>query len=373
MKPARFFIVLVLLVQACIDPFIIKLSSSESVLVVDGMITDQPGPYTVKLSQTLPVNEQLGQITAVTSAIVTIYDDQGTTEVLKVATPGLYQTSTIQGEVGRTYHIRIEIGNKVYESIPEKLLPVGNISKVYQEFELNDRVKVQNPLSSPNGFNLFLDATILPEQSGLVRWRWTGTFEIKAFPELETKIVLVGPNPVPFPNPPACSGYIVNPADKTRKTTIQLYPCSCCNCWVTQYNAFPLISDPQFVDGDIVSKFSLGFIPATRRIFYDKFYLEVEQMSTSQVVYDFWKKVGQQKNTGTNLFQTPPPKTVGNIIAKSENTADAIGVFAASAIKKQQLVILRSDIPYQLQPIDTIAMSCQRAYKNSQSEKPAFW
>src|SRR5258708_19249966 len=100
------------------------------------MITDQPGPYLVKLFRSLPLDDQLNKTDWVKGAQVSIVDDQGADEALIEVNPGNYQTVSIQGVVGRTYHIHISTEEgAMYESIPEKLLAVGDINNLHSQFE----------------------------------------------------------------------------------------------------------------------------------------------------------------------------------------------------------------------------------------------
>ncbi len=367
---------LLLTFGACIEPFNIHLQKSQPALVVDGLITDQPGPYTVQIFTTSSIDNQSDHISWVRGAAVSIYDDQGAEETLQEVTPGHYQTTAFQGVVGRTYHIRITTsdGNS-YESVPEKLLPVGDLTSVEHGFVQNETPPSNNPLSSVNGFNIYLDAAILHEQNGLVRWRWTGTYQVLTYPEYRTK---VKPNqgpildkPILIPDPPTCSGYVIDSAKAIQTTKVG--NCTCCNCWVEQYNQTPLLSDKRFIDNNFVKGFNVAFIPVTRRTFFDKYYLEIEQMSVSQIVYDFWKKVEEENQNGSNLFQTPPPRTLGNIQNVTPGTIPALGVFAAAAVKKQSVVMTRNMVPYTLLPIDTLANSCLVAYQFSSNVKPSFW
>jgi hypothetical protein len=44
-----------LLITGCITPFVPETDETEELLVVQGLITDQPGPNTVKLSKSQPL------------------------------------------------------------------------------------------------------------------------------------------------------------------------------------------------------------------------------------------------------------------------------------------------------------------------------
>jgi len=375
MKIARLIFIIWLLLDACVDPFTIKSSNAGEQLVVDGMITDQPGPYTVKLYTTKSLDTQLDQVNWVKGARVSITDDAGNTENLTEISSGIYQTSEsgIQGQVGRTYtlHVTTSQGH-AYTSAAEKLLPVGEINNVYYSFKQVEDPTKTDYLDTKNGFEIFVDAEVLPEQEGRVRWRTTGTFEIKTAPEAKTRTEgAKGGGIVIIPDPPACSGWIYDAKNGLRQVGV----CTCCECWVTLYSDTPLLSDKTFVVNNAIEKYKLGDVTATRRFFYQKYHLMVEQMSVSQSVYDFWERIATQKQSGSDLFQTPPGATGGNITSESAGALPALGVFAASSIRSVSVVIDRSDVPYVLPDIDAINESCASpaVYKNSTTTKPPFW
>jgi hypothetical protein len=171
-----------------------------------------------------------------------------------------------------------------------------------------------------------------------------------------------------------CSGWVIDGEDPTN--TFRFAPCTCCDCWVTQYNDQPLLSDAKrFANYSDITKFQVAFVPATRRLFYEKYRIEVEQMSVSLSAYTFWKFVKAQEHQSSDLFQTPPPLLSGNILAKSDGAIPVLGMFSASSIRKMAMVIDRSQIPYVIPLIDTVAESCNNSvfFKNSSTVKPDFW
>lgn len=361
-------VIYIYLLSSCVTPYEVT-TSFQPAIVVEGMITDQPGPYVVNLSNTIPVNNQMYETSVVQGATVVIHDDQGLTETLVEKSPGSYYTTSIQGVVGRSYYITISTGDgNSYQSTPEKLLPVGDFSDLRYEFVQNESGGSNYQISSTNGFNIFLDSEVLPEQEGRVWWRWTGTFHIFTYPSLHTrpsdgKVIVQLPDPIP------CSGYYVFRGALMGPTG----RCTCCDCWVSEYNQVPLISDSRFINNGKVKSMQVAFVEANRRTLYEKYHLEVEQMSVSQTVYDFWKNVKQQKSNSSNLFQTPPPKTKGNVVATSEKAIPVIGYFAASSVKVRAIDMTKLDLPYPMQTIDTLTMSCTQAYKNASTIKPIFW
>jgi hypothetical protein len=372
MKLLIIFCIIIVSLDSCITPFDINLSDSSTTLIVDGMITDQPGPYTIKIFHSSDLDDQIERVNWFTGAAVFISDDNGTSEKLAEVTPGNYQTKIngIQGTVGRTYTVKIITQNEnVYESLPEKLLPVGEFRNLYHEFEENISPEVENFLNPKNGFNIYVDAQVLPEQEGLVRWRTTQIFQIHTYPETKKKNVRGGDGAVvSVPDPPECSGWI-----STTRGLRNIGDCSCCECWITRFDEDPILSDKRFTSEGEITRNKILFLPAGRRFFYKKHFVKVEQMSISEASYQFWQDIKKQKAEGSNLFQTPPSKTTGNIIPKTNGAPSVLGIFSASSIRVKSFYITKEDIPYTIPSMDSIAAGCTQVYKSSSTIKPSFW
>lgn len=97
---------LALLFASCQEVIDIDLNTTAPQIVVEGAVTDAPGPYTVAITKTVNFDEA-NEYPAVTGAMVTISD--GTmTDTLTEAGPGRYQTvRLLQGVPGRTYQLRV--------------------------------------------------------------------------------------------------------------------------------------------------------------------------------------------------------------------------------------------------------------------------
>ena len=118
----------------------------------------------------------------------------------------------------------------------------------------------------------------------------TGTFEIKTFPAKKVKFVATRTGSVLVPDPLECSGAIYS----SRNGLQQVADCECCECWVTRYDEAPVLSDQEVISDGSLQKRIITFIPASRRFFFKKFHVKVEQMSVSETVYNFWKSVAKQ-------------------------------------------------------------------------------
>lgn len=353
----------ILFLSACVDPADIEIPPFQYQIVVDGFITTDPGPYTVRMYRSRPLDKaDLDRLIPERFAKVTIKDDEGNSELLMEVLPGEYQSKPdgIRGVTGRSYHVEITtIDGKQYVSDPELIRPVGEVTAINYEFKDGG---VSGILDEGDGFRIFADATGIPGVEDLVRLRMVATYEVETFPQLRTRRVENGFIPDPFP----CSGYI-NQDDRL----VKVGECTCCNCWVSVYDQIPSITDEQFTTNDIFIGQEVGFVESSRRTLYDKIHVEVQELSLSPNTYLFWKLVKAQKQGVSNIFQPPSGKLVGNVKGVG-NTDKPLGIFWAAGINKKSIFIDRDDIPYRVQPIDTLVAPCL-FFPNSTNQKPTFW
>lgn len=75
-------------------------------IVIEGLITDRPGPYLITISKSGSYFNQ-PELVPVSAARVTIADDLGKIDTLKETKPGFYLTSKIRGNPGRTYTLKV--------------------------------------------------------------------------------------------------------------------------------------------------------------------------------------------------------------------------------------------------------------------------
>jgi hypothetical protein len=373
-KMIYLFSLVFLTFDSCIEPFDTNVSVDDiqKYIVVDGLITDQPGPYTVNVFSSASLDDELDAVNRINGASVIIYDDLNNSFPLTEVTAGNYQTkASFRGTLGRTYTLQIRTADdEQFESLPQKLLPVGEIEKVYHEFvQVEDSLTANTAKDPKNGFNIFLDGNLLPEQNKLVRWRTMGTYEVTTYP-MERMVASDGVKIEMKPDPPPCSGYSYVPfPHKVGDGT-----CKCCTCWLSIYDSGPVLSDPKFIDDNHVERLKLAFVPANRSFFHKKYYFRVEQMSITQEAFDFWQKIKKQGRTGSDLFQTPSGKTTGNMKPVGDTKTPVIGLFGVSAVRSHSFFIERSEVPYRISDMDRIQDSCLKIQSRYNTNiKPSFW
>jgi len=146
MKLFYCFLVLLLLLTSCVEKFNLQLDNSQK-LIVEGVISNKPGPYLFHLTLSTSNFDTTWQSKDIndTTAILTLSDDNGTTDTLKllntryqvhpkwgysfVVIPnysgtfdtirvlgiegqklkGIYYSTFISGQVGREYIIKMKL------------------------------------------------------------------------------------------------------------------------------------------------------------------------------------------------------------------------------------------------------------------------
>jgi hypothetical protein len=104
-----------LLAFGCQKVININLNSASPAIVIVGNVNDQPGPYTVTLSQTVNFS-QPNTFPPVSGAFLTIADNVGVIDTLVQTVPGTYHTTKIMGVAGRTYYLTVIANGQTYAS-----------------------------------------------------------------------------------------------------------------------------------------------------------------------------------------------------------------------------------------------------------------
>lgn len=366
---SRLLLVSFLFLDACVDPFPLDLSSSGLRMVVDGMITNEPGPYKVSIVYSTRLQGSLRLPTPVSGAEVMIGSSLFETEFLHEPSPGVYETSgLIRGQVGVAYYLTIRIGKREYRTDPQTLRPAGRIDSLYIKFAPEAVVNPDAPPDSDgpeyiDAFKLFIDSRGIEGEQNHYRWRWIGINKFKTFPELHT----IGETPNTIPAPWPCSGYV-----RYLGELLKVRECECCICWSTHYSSTATVSDARFVNDHLFKGVEVGSVAITPKNFYEKYYVEVEQLSVSKEVHTFWKLVeAQQKNLGS-WFQPNATRIKGNIINIKNPEDEVFGIFSVSGVTRRRIFITPEQIPYKVQPIEVITYDC-RDFQNSTTQEPGIW
>lgn len=350
---------------ACIDRITFDLPGTDRQLVVEGMITDQPGPYTVKVSRTFNTREPAFSNTSAGKCKVLLFSDDVFLEELTEVESGVYQTSAgTRGIIGRTYYITIDTEEgEHYISEPELLRPVGAVTNVRFEFESQVAQTTDGTVSADH-FNIYADGEKASDPETYSRWRFTGTYHLHTNPELAYQI---GPEGRIIPTPFECSGFSTDGVK-----LIYERPCECCDCWVTETDKSWVVNDPRDVSDEGYRRIFVNQVAINADLFYEKYHVQVEQLSLSPKAYEFYRLLAAQTEGVKSLFQPSIGEISGNIVAVDSDNR-ALGYFSASAVQSKSIFIFPSDVPYVIGARQfPLRMPCTYT-KGASTTKPPFW
>lgn len=135
MKSILSLFAMLLFFTSCEKIIDLDLNENLSKIVIEGNITNQAGPYFVKISKSTVLNDT-NMSPTINNATVTISDNQGSTDTLTFMGNGTYQTKKLQGMVGRTYALTVKTGGEIYtaQSTMPVLVPFDSIKVVSNTF-----------------------------------------------------------------------------------------------------------------------------------------------------------------------------------------------------------------------------------------------
>lgn len=301
------FIIFITLFSTCIDPFDPGIDGEGRKLVVDGLITNLPDAYTVRLTYSEPYNNDSLTL-AVTRATVYITDDLNQRFDLSYTSQGNYvsDTAQFQGEVGRIYTLHIQTPDgKTYQSQPETMLPAPKIDTMYSRFvEKTDSRNV-----TTYTFDAFVRTQDPSETKNFYQWRWTHYNQLEFCAE----------------------GW-----DSQARIFRQFYCCS--SCWAIKRclgNSCIRVESDLYFNGNRFD-FNVAEIPFDSKTDY---FLAVDQLALSEGAYRFWKTVNEQLNNTGGIFDVPPAAAVGNLFNPKDPDEQVLGIFSvAGGVRKSGYV-----------------------------------
>lgn len=317
-------IALFFVLTSCVQEYWPDLNTNnEQLLIVDGKISNFPGPYIVKLSSSSALNNLIEN--PVKMANVSIIDLEGNQENLTETSPGTYKTSPdgMRGIIGHSYQIKIDLNNgKHYESKFEELLPPVDVDSVYVEEKLQIGENVIE--SDKEGYQFYVNSKMASNAKTYFYWEIEETYEYHS----DYKIIFLydGRRYDPTEDNPFGLARTVNKD-------------SLFYCWKTQMVPELFSYSTEYLSIPTISKLPLHFIPFTDERLRFKYGIQVKQYTISEDAYVFLDKLKQQNSNQDALFSTQPFQIRGNVVNLDDPSEPVLGYFmAASGVNSQRLL-----------------------------------
>lgn len=334
--------------SGCVDPYVPELKGYESILVVEGLITDDNSSYTVKLSRSVQDQDTVPEV--ISDAVIYISDESAKNFYLTNFGNGLYKTDSTEfrGMIGNTYvlHIQTAEGN-FYESEPYKMEAVSDIDNIYyaRDQELGSNGTVMN-----EGLRIFLDS-----RGGInkyYRWDYEETWKFKV------------PSPKKYD--------YVNETIFVPVADVKEY------CYKMRKSQEILIYSTFEGKSDRVEGQNISFIdPKKSDRLLIQYSVLMKQYSISEKEYDFWYNMKQINEKGGSIYSIQPFPVISNIHNVNDPDERVLGYFQVSAVKVKRKFITFSDLsgmnfPIYRNPCKRVEMA-PKDYPRSLYSPPLTW
>jgi hypothetical protein len=343
-----------LLLVTCVKQVRVPVRNVKPILVVQGLITTAPGPYTINLSYSGPYTNSL-QATQqdstyfISDAKVVIRDDLGDTTNCSYTSYGNYLSDDLQftGTAGRTYTLTIYLSNgQVYLSKPETIQAVAPIDSLSFGY---DSAGLTNILPPP----LVVTVNTHDPGNGQRYYRWAAS---GYYPRKSWGFPCDPYSDPPCTNPFMCTCYAL--CEEANTTASQV------NVFSNQLSAGTEIIEPVY------------YSPV---YWFGDHYVEIDQYSLTLESYQFWEQYLAQTNRTGSILDPLPSPVIGNIYNAADSSDLALGIFSASGVYEKKVVV----VPYFLQQYELESVAgqyilhgdCQMAYPNALPDEtaPAGW
>ncbi|MEZ5146630.1 MAG: DUF4249 domain-containing protein [Bacteroidales bacterium] len=344
-------IILLLIIFAasgCIDEYDPEFKSDfERLLVVEGNIHQGAGPFRVRLSYTVPV-DQPNNIPG-TGFEVIIIDDLGHEFNLIYTGDGYYEgePSGFEAEVGRKYKLHLfspETG-KTYESSWETIGEPVQIETVYTQAESHEDPDFNHNLQ---GLQFYLNTGDFATDTTYFMWELIETYKYYSNYAL---------------------AFIYDGEMKEAQTPDSLYVCY-------RTDAINNIFTRGTADlaQNSLSGYPLHFVDTETKRLMARYSILVRQHVISGKAHLFWKEVNELINNNATLFASQPYQIQGNIRNINNDSEVVLGYFSASGVSEKRIFIDRPsalDFYYPL-TCELYTQNLESIFKSLKSKWPLF-
>jgi hypothetical protein len=299
-KPHIFLLSVIILLNSCISQFLPQVSEDKEILVVEGLITNQHNPYTIKISRSLALGTRSVD-NPVRGCQVTVSDDLGNTYSLSETSAGSYVSNPDQftASVGRFYTLHVKTNadnnNLRYESLPTEMKPVPPIDSIYFH---RKTISESNGLPSQEGVDIFLDTHDATNSCKFFRWEYSETWEFRI--------------PYSVPNK---------------------------QCWISDNSTLINIKNTSGLSETRVNAYPLAYISNESDRLRVKYSMLVNQYSLNEGEYQYWEKLQNFAQQVGGLYDMIPSSVSSNVYCIDNQAEKVLGYFSVSAASTKRFFI----------------------------------
>lgn len=352
---------------ACTDEIIFDSGVAKDHMVVDGFITDRPGPHHIVISRAASFRSVLngGEEPPIEKATVMVKDDLENVINLREMEPGNYITpASFTGVPGRTYTLHIILDDeKEYTSTPQLLTSSGEMRQVSYRVITNTTGGV-GPIQYPHKIEYSIDFNFSSEDQ-YYKWDWEETYMFPTLCKISADI----------------------PCDTSLRRIVDRNVPTWCYVKDSLPEKFVNLAAERDFSTNEIQNHEFEVIDLSFK-FFKKHSINMLQYSIGEEAYDYWKLIDLQVNASGSIFDPAPVQIRGNVTSSDDTSEIVLGFFGAFGVTSQRVFIDEREL---LEVIPVVpSISCPqivnfhgegapsycddcRWWGNGLPEKPNFW
>jgi hypothetical protein len=316
MPANRYFIILILLLlvcKACIEPYDPVINETQEVMVIDGMISDEPGIHQVRVSLSTPYGDP--SFRPVRGCVVSVQDDLGNIAFYAEnwETEGLYEAWLDEPflGVGKSYSLQVVApSNNIYVSDYDTLLSCPPVDSVYYFEQVSGGT---DPDDVWQGLQFYNDVRGFDGGTRNYRWKAIATWEYHA---------------------PFTAQYV-----RYKGMNIPNIEDTVSACWQTETIQTVYAASTQLLSENNIYQNKLHYVSDQTPRLADRYSLLVEQYSLTDQAYTYWEKLAAQSANSASLYETQPSSSQGNIYNANGSAEKVLGCFYATQIQEKRIFV----------------------------------
>lgn len=311
----------------CTEIYTPKIDSKAETLVIEGLITDGTGPFTIKLSKAILFNsDSVSASNFVEGAKLTVIDNENNSFTLTDSGKGNYTLPiTFKARLGYSYKLHIETSDgNIYESNSQKLLLPQSYDSIRGVFSTNGFIGQDNKLINVNGGNILVDlfkSVSNVDSVPLCRFKSNVTIQYEYTERLQD--------------------------------TINWH-------WVyDSWKSFPLNGNENITEDNsnktnaLITGHSVCFMPigmesyglaSPTTLAYFIYYLRIYQYTINKDSYNYYKEANNQLAASGKIFDPITSQLYGNMKCINNPSKIVLGLFEVSSVMQTAFMVVQG--PY---------------------------
>lgn len=315
MKKIIVLFILAISMYSCVDEYWPDVFPKyENALVVDGEITNKPGPYTITLSLSSDINNP--SFRPFVGCEVVISEEHGESEILEEIEEGVYSTSIdgIQGKCGKSYNLSIITPKgEHYETEFDKMSFPTEIDSIYTEIEYQPHPDYD--FRNITGLRFYVDNFTSELKDNYYLWKLEPTYKFNANYRIK---------------------YYWDGQMHRFANSDSLY-----TCYLTKTVPDIFIFNTVDLESPKISKFPLHYVTTETKELSIRYSLLVKQYSLTKDAYQYWENIKSLDNEQGTLHSRLPFQIQGNVKNVEDTNEHALGFFTVAGISEKRMFIDR--------------------------------